>query len=282
MLASVDEVQQCVVFGAAGEDRLHVNILRIKTIPLLACIAVVGTPLAAHAQSIVNLGTASTFAVLGASTVTSTGFTVLNGDLGTSPGTAITGFGPGVVHGTTYSAGAVTFQAQADALVAYNSIVSQRATTTTSAAAIFATTTLASGVYNAPSSLGITGTLTLDGGGNPNAMFLFQTGSTLTFAVASEVLLANGARAENVYWQVGSSATLNASSSIVGTLLANQSITAGAGVAVNGRLLALNAAVTLDNNSVSVPMSAIPEPATTSLLVGGVLGLMIGARRYWV
>ncbi len=240
----------------------------MKTAPLLtlALVTLACIPLSAHAQTIVDLGTAAPFAVLGASTVTNTGLTVVTGHLGTSPGTAITGFGPGVVHGTIYSAGAVALQAQADALTAYSSLASQTATTTTGAAATFANTNLTSGVYQAPSSLAFSGTLTLDGGGNANATFVFQTGSTLTFASGSQVILTNGARAANVFWQVGSSATLGTYTSIVGSLFAHDSITANTGASVTGRLIALNAAVTLDTNTISLPASAIPEPATTALL----------------
>ena len=252
----------------------------MNTAPLLslAVTALACFNLPVHAQVIVNFGTASTFAVLGASTVTSTGLTVITGDLGTSPGTAITGFGPGVVHGTIYSAGAVALAAQAAALTAYNSLAGQ--TATTAGIATFANTTLSPGVYRAPSSLGLTGTLTLDGGGNAQAVFVFQTGSTLTFAVGSQVVLINGARSENVHWQVGSSATLDSAAVFAGTIFANTSITLGSGVSVDGRLFAINGALSLIGNTVSVPASAIPEPATTSLLVAGFFGLVIGARRF--
>lgn len=253
----------------------------MKTPPLLtfAGLALACLQLSAHAQTIVDFGTAATFAVLGASTVTNTGLTVVTGHLGTSPGTAITGFGPGVVHGTIYSAGAVALQAQADALTAYSSLASQTATTTTGAAATFANTTLSSGVYQAPTSLGLSGTLTLDGGGNPNATFVFQTGSTLISTSGSQVVLINGARAANVYWQVGSSATLGTYTSIVGSLFAHDSVTANTGASVTGRLIALNAAVTLDSNTISLPASAIPEPATTALLVAGcALALAVWCR----
>ena len=238
----------------------------MNTAPLLslAVTALACFNLPVHAQVIVNFGTASTFAVLGASTVTSTGLTVITGDLGTSPGTAITGFGPGVVHGTIYSAGAVALAAQAAALTAYNSLAGQ--TATTAGVATFANTTLSPGVYQVPSSLGLTGTLTLDGGGNAQSVFVFQTGSTLTFAVGSQVVLINGARSENVHWQVGSSATLGTSASVIGNILANQSISVGTGATVDGRLFALNAAVTLLGNTISVPVGAIPEPATNALL----------------
>lgn len=220
------------------------------------------------AQPPVGLGTSDSFAVLAGSTVTNTGPSTLNGDLGLSPGTAITGFPPGTVNGTVHATDAVALQAQSDLTTAYNDAAGR-----TPAAAVSADlggSTLAPGVYNSGSSLGLTGTLTLDGAGDPNAVFIFQAGSSLTTASNSRVALINGAQPCNVYWQVGSSATLGTDSIFAGNVLALTSISVNDGVTVNGRLLARNAAVTLINDTISVARCAagtgtpgVNTPSTT-------------------
>ena len=132
---------------------------------------------------------------------------------------------------------------------------------------------LGAGVYNNPSSFWITGTLTLDGGGDPDAVWIFQSGSTLITGSGSNISLIGGARAANVFWQVGSSATLGTGSHFAGTILAAESISLDTGVDLTGRALALNGAVTLDYNTL-----AIPEAGSTLLLGFGALGLL--ARRH--
>jgi hypothetical protein len=205
-----------------------------------------GRPRTHAAQAPVNLGTAGNFAVLGGSTVTNTGPSVVNGDLGVSPGTAVTGFPPGVVSGTVHAGDATAAQAQADLTTAYNDAAGRTPATTVSGD--IGGQTLTPGVYNSASSLGITGTLTLDGQGDPNAVFIIQTGSTLITAAASAVNLINRAQAANVFWQVGSSATLGTNSTFSGNILALTSITVTTGVKIFGRALARNGAVTLDTN----------------------------------
>ena len=211
----------------------------------------------------VNLGTAATFAVLAGQTVTNTGPTIVNGDLGVSPGTSITGFPPGVVNGTIHSAGAAAAQAQLDLTAAYNDAATR--TPTGPLPAAIGGLTFTPGVYNAAAAVGLTGTVTLDGQNDPNAVFIFQIGSALTTASASVVNLINGARACNVFWQIGSSATLGTGSSFAGNILALTSITVTTGVTVNGRALARNAAVTLDTNSIIRPPNCAvgPAPAPT-------------------
>ena len=221
----------------------------VLAVVVAALMAITAGP-ALAAQPPVALGTADSFAVLAGSTVTNTGPSTINGDLGVSPGTAITGFPPGTVNGTIHATDAVAQQAQSDLTTAYNDAAGR-----TPAAAVSADlggSTLAPGVYQSASSLGLTGTLTLDGQGDPNAVFIFQAGSTLTTASNSRVALINGAQPCNVYWQIGSSATLGTGSILAGNVLALTSISVNDGVTVNGRLLARNAAVTLINDTVSV------------------------------
>jgi type VI secretion system secreted protein VgrG len=222
------------------------------------------------------LGTADSFAVLAHSTVTSSDNTVLNGNLGLYPGTSITGFyPPGVVNGTTYAGGSVAAQAQTDALTAYNFLAGEKTGAQNLSGEDLGTLILTPGVYKFDSSagLGVTGTLTtltLSGSGN----FVFQIGSTLTTASGSSMVLTGGARAANVYWQVGSSATLGTGTAFDGSILAHDSITLDTGADLSGRALALTGAVTLYSNDISVP-TAVPEPGT--LISGALLLLPFGA-----
>ena len=220
--------------------------------------------LAAGAQAaVVSLGSAERFAVLAGSTVTNTGPSVISGDLGVSPGTAVTGFPPGTVTaGTIHGADAVAAQAQSDLVSAYNDAAARSATAAISAD--LAGSTLTPGVYTSPSSLGLSGTLTLDGGGDPNAVFVFQARSTLTTGPGSRVVLTGAAQACNVFWQVGSSATIGTSSTFAGTVLALTSITLTTGATLTGRALARNGAVTLDTNTITSPACTAPVPTAPS------------------
>lgn len=209
------------------------------------------------AQSIVNLGTATSFAILAGSGITNTGPTTIKGDVGTFPTTTETGFGTVTIIGTNHSGDTVTQGAKTDLVTAYNDAASRIPATTVSGD--IGGQTLMPGVYNSSSSLGITGTLTLDAQGDQNAVFIFQINSTLITTSASNVILINGAEACNVFWQVGSSATLGTGSSFQGTILALTSITATTGVVVNGRLLARDGAVTLDTNTVTATI-CVPTP----------------------
>ncbi|WP_062997070.1 ice-binding family protein [Nocardia mikamii] len=198
----------------------------------------------------VNLGTASTFAVLGASTVTNAGATAITGNLGVSPGTAVTGFPPGTVTGGAIHAGdVVAAQAHTDLQAAYLDAAGR--TPTAFVTADLAGQTLTSGVYKATGGIGLNGTVTLDGQGNPNAVFIFQAGSTLITGANSVVSLINGATAHNVFWQVGSSATLGANTNFAGNILTFTSDTVTTGTTVNGSVLALNGAVTLDTDTIT-------------------------------
>ncbi len=204
-------------------------------------------------QTPVQLGTADGFAVLGGQTVTNAGFSTLNGDLGVSPGSSLTGFPPGIVNGTQHSADPVAARAQADLTAAYNDAAGRQPPQ--ALPADVGGETLAPGVYKtgATPALGVTGTLTLDGQGDPNAVFVIQVGSALTTAVNSHVNLIGGAQPGNVFWQIGSSATLGTSSVFAGTILALTSISMNDGVTLNGRALARNGAVTLIRDTINVP-----------------------------
>jgi hypothetical protein len=231
---------------------------------LLLTTLLIASSLAAQAQAAsVPLGTADSFAVLAGSTVTNTGPSVINGDLGVSPGAAVTGFPPGTVTaGAVHAADAVALQSQRDLVTAYNDAAGRSSTATISAD--LAGSTLTPGVYTSASSLGLSGALTLDAGGDPNAVFVFQAGSTLTAGPASRVLLIGGAQACNVFWQVGSSATIGTTSAFAGNIMALTSISLTTGATLNGRALARNGAVTLDTNTITRPTCAAATTATAS------------------
>jgi hypothetical protein len=253
------------------------------------CLLLGCSSLSVYASETYNmfLGTADPFAVLGASTVTNTGDTQIFGNLGLYPGTSITGFPPGVVSGTIYNDDAVAIQAQADALVAYDWAASQAATATLTGEDLGGLI-LAPGVYFFSSTAQLTGKLTLNDGGNPDAVFIFQIGSTLTTAADSSVVFSDSSgQGGSVTWQVGSSATLEAGTAFAGTIIAHDSITMVTGATIDcGRAFALNGAVTLDTDTVSVANTggcmamadgSMPEPGTALLLGIGLLSLGIAS-----
>ena len=211
------------------------------------------TAAATTGQAPVVLGTSAGFAVLAGSTVTSTGATTVNGDLGVSPGTAVTGFPPGLVNGTIHAGDSAAAQAQLDLTTAYNDAAGRTVGAVTVAGNLGGLT-LTPGLYKSTSSLEISsGDLTLDAQGDANAVFIFQMASTLTTTAGRQVILSGGAKAANVFWQVGSSATLGTTSVFKGTIMADQSITLTTGATLDGRALARIAAVTLAANVVTIP-----------------------------
>jgi uncharacterized repeat protein (TIGR01451 family) len=212
------------------------------------------------------LGAASTFAILAGSTVTSTNATAIEGDVGVSPGASITGFPPAVISdGAIHAGDADAAQARTDLETAYGDIAAETSNTDLTGQDLGGLI-LTPGVYHFDTSATLTGTLTLDAQGNPNARFDFQIGTTLVTAANSAVVIINDGQPDNVYFQLGTSATLDAGTAFQGNILADQSITlASTASLLDGRALALNAAVTLNGNQVVVPRpsSTVTTPVQT-------------------
>lgn len=215
------------------------------------------------AETMVDLGSADSFGVLAATSVSNVPGpgTMVSGDIGVFPGSAVVGFPPGVLTGTIH-AGDVTAQAaQTDLTTAYNDAAGRNVAATTLSGNIGGQT-LAPGLYMSTSSLAISsGDLTLDGQGDPNGVYIFQMQTTLTTTAGRQVILTNGAKASNVFWQVGSSATFGTTSHFEGTILAQVSITFNTGATLNGQALARTGAVTMDSATIT---ANAPSSVSTS------------------
>lgn len=233
-----------------------------------------------------SLGTAESFAVLAGSAVTNTGASLLTGDLGVHPGSAVTGFPPGIVTGTIHAADATAAQAKVDLVGQYDALTASACTSNLTGQNL-GSRTLTPGVYCFDTSAQLTGTLTLNAQGDPVAQFIFKTGSTLTTASASQVVLINGGNPCRVAWRIGSSATLGTTTSFIGNLIALTSITLTTDANIIGRALARNGAVTLDSNDITFAScgAAVPPVPTLSqwmtILLAGMLCLtaIVALRR---
>jgi hypothetical protein len=212
-----------------------------------------GDTSSACAQAPVVLASAGNFAVLAGATVTNTGLTIVTGDLGVSPGTAVTGFLPGILIGTQHAMDPTSAQAILDLTTAYNN-TARLSLCPISRIGDLGGLTLPPGLYKSTSDMSITtADLTLDAQGDPSAVFIFQIASTLTTTSGRQVLLIGGAKATNVFWQVGTAATLGSTTQFKGTIMADQAITLDTGAVLLGRALAHVAAVTLDSNIINIP-----------------------------
>jgi type VI secretion system secreted protein VgrG len=238
--------------------RRRIRYFALLAVSLLGASALMAAAPAYAAPGPVGLGTAGSFAVLAGSGITNTGPTRITGDVGTFPTPSETGFGSVTLSGTNHGGDAVTQGAKDDLVAAYNDAAGR--TPVTNVPVELGGSTLVEGVYRSPT-FGLTGTLTLDAKGSPDAQFIFQAGSTLIAETDSRVLLVNGADPCHVVWQVGSSATFKTATRFVGDVLAHTSITAQTRAVFEGRLLARNGAVTLDTNTITRANCAAPVPS---------------------
>lgn len=207
----------------------------------------------APATASVDLRSAARFAILAGSTVTNTGPTKIVGDVGISPGSAMTGFPPGVIHGNVHVDDSIARQAKLDLTTAYNDAMG-RTLNPIKIAGNIGGQTLYPGLYKSTSALSISsGDLTLDARGHSHAVFIFQIASKFTMTTGRSVILTNGAQARNVFWATGSSATFGTGCSFYGNLIAHQSISMATGTVMVGRALARVAAVTLQKNTIVKP-----------------------------
>jgi hypothetical protein len=208
-------------------------------------------PVQTTGQTSVVLGSTSELAVLAGASITSTGATTITGDMGLSPGSSIGGFPPGILNGTQHINNATSSQAKLDLTAAYNDLAGRTSTDIVTLSGNIGGLTLTPGLYKSTSSLAISsGDLTFDAKGNADAIFIIQIATTLTTTSGRKVILAGGALASNIFWQVGSSATFGTTTVFKGTVLAMQSITLNTGASVEGRMLARTGSVTMAGNTI--------------------------------
>ena len=265
-------------FGKIHSARSTVVALGVTALALgMAVPLTIADSASAATPTPVLLGTSSTYAVLAGSGITNTGITTIVGDVGSSPTASETGFAPcpaadcvaltGTNHTDPDPNDTATQNAKVDLTTAYKAAAGQ---TPTVLATELAGRTLTAGVYNSASgTFGMSGTLVLDGQNDPGSVFIFQTASTLITGSAANVSLINGAQACNVFWQVGSAATLGAGSTLQGTVMAHDNISLGAGVTVYGRVLGGEqasgaGAVTLINDTITSPSTCLASSPTTT------------------
>jgi Ice-binding-like len=248
---------------------------RAATLTILALLAV-SQP--AAAAEVIPLGEAAQVAILGGSTVTNAGPTMVVGNLALSPGVSVTGFPPGTISGgSIHINDALATQAHADAFTAYTQVAGETLTTDLSGMNLGGML-LTPGVYHFDTTAQLTGALMLDTGGDPDAAFHFQIGTTLATDPLSTITLLNG-DSVNIFWQVGTSATIGSDSMFIGNLIADQSISVELGAMVDGRLLAINAAVTLNTNTIN-GFADVPEPSPWAMIMIGAGLLFVVQRRY--
>jgi len=235
--------------------------LRVTAAALIALLGV-APRVSAQAQA-PDLGGAEAFALLGTTTIANTGLTTVSGNIGVNDGGTISGFPPGIVAGDTDEGGTIASEARDDAGAAFTEL-SGLAPDIDLTGQDLGGLMLTPGVYNFDTTAQLTGTLTLNAQGNPNAVFVFKLGTALTTAANATVLLTNGARALNVFWQVGSAATLGADVNFAGTLIANTGVVIGARTVWTGRAMSISAGITLDTSNVILPLQDLVTIKTTA------------------
>src|ERR1700690_300846 len=238
------------IAGVTGKGAMKSGPMKKFSLLLLGAALALCPAATAQQQTAVFLGSAGSYAVLAGTTVTNTGPTIVNGNLGVWPGTAVTGFGPGRVNGTEDAGDVAAQHAQASLNIAYSEAAGRKSVGITQLAGDLTGRTLTPGLYKSTSTLSLAGTLTLHGSG----VYIFQIASGLTVGTGAKVVLSGGATSGNVFWQVGSSATLGTTADFKGTILALTSISLATGATLDGRALAQHGAVTLDTNTVTLPL----------------------------